>query len=81
MWGKLYPAESKSRRVIDYIVNSYFLVNLADNNFPGNCLWQVLERMNEVREQRLSAEGRDLQSDATDTSKVTTSCTCNIARE
>merc|ERR1712150_356983 len=45
-WGKLYEPESESRKIIDKISTSYYLVNMVDNDFPlGNCLWNVLEDM------------------------------------
>ena len=44
VWGKLYDPESQSRKVIDHIATSYYLVNLVDNDFPkGNCIWNLLE--------------------------------------
>ena len=54
-WGNLYDPESKSRKVIEKIASSYYLVNLVDNDFArGNCLWNLIEdaidrtRLNEV---------------------------------
>jgi len=45
-WGKLYDAESTSRKIIEDISETYYLVNLVDNDFPkGNCLWEVMEDM------------------------------------
>ena len=45
-WAKLYEEESTSRKIIDDISKSYYLVNLVDNDFPkGNCLWNALEDM------------------------------------
>lgn len=45
-WGKLYEPDSGSRKIIDSITESYYLVNLVDNDFPkGNCLWEVMEDM------------------------------------
>jgi len=45
-WGKLYEPDSASRKIIDGISESYYLVNLVDNDFPkGNCLWEVMEDM------------------------------------
>ncbi|XP_055345441.1 methylenetetrahydrofolate reductase (NADPH)-like [Paramacrobiotus metropolitanus] len=42
-WGHLYEPGSPSREVIDTIINSFFLVNLVDNDFPAsNCLWDLL---------------------------------------
>ena len=45
-WGKLYDAESVSRKIITNIADSYLLVNLVDNDFPkGNCLFDIIEDM------------------------------------
>jgi len=45
-WGKLYDEDSTSRKIIEDISESYYLVNLVDNDFPkGNCLWEVMEDM------------------------------------
>jgi len=45
-WAKLYEPDSVSRKIIDGITESYYLVNLVDNDFPkGNCLWEVMEDM------------------------------------
>ena len=45
-WGKLYDEGSRSREVIDNIANTYYLVNLVDNEFPKECcLWEILERV------------------------------------
>jgi methylenetetrahydrofolate reductase (NADPH) len=45
-WGKLYEPDSESRKIVDGISESYYLVNLVDNDFPkGNCLWEVMEDM------------------------------------
>ncbi|CAF1203890.1 unnamed protein product [Rotaria sordida] len=49
-WGKLYEQESCSRAIIDKIANTYFLVNLVDNDYPqGSCLWQILDSMFEYQ--------------------------------
>ena len=48
MWGSLYPIGSKSRAIIDGIQNTYYLVNLVDNDYvAGNCLFRLLERTGE----------------------------------
>ncbi len=45
-WAKLYDPDSESRRVLENIRTTYYLVNLVDNDFPkGNCLWNVLDDM------------------------------------
>jgi len=44
VWGNLYEAESKSRKVIDHIATNYYLINLVDNDFAkGNCIWNLLD--------------------------------------
>ncbi|KAG1655790.1 Methylenetetrahydrofolate reductase [Nymphon striatum] len=51
-WGKLYPEESPSRKLIKHVTESYYLVNLVDNNYPeDSCLWNVLDAMFEKRKQ------------------------------
>lgn len=43
-WGSLYPPQSQSRAIITDIQDSYYLINLVDNDFVrGNCLWQLIE--------------------------------------
>ncbi len=45
-WGKLYDPSSHSYSIIDQISNTYYLVNLVDNDYPQNsCLWAVLDAM------------------------------------
>ncbi|RWS21076.1 methylenetetrahydrofolate reductase-like isoform X5, partial [Leptotrombidium deliense] len=45
-WAKLYEEESKSKRLLEYISNDYFLVYLIDNNFPNECcFWKLLEEV------------------------------------
>jgi methylenetetrahydrofolate reductase (NADPH) len=45
-WAKIYEPDSESRKVIEKISESYYLINMVDNDFPlGNCLWNVLEDM------------------------------------
>jgi len=45
-WAKLYEPDSESSKIINGIAESYYLVNLVDNDFPtGNCLWEVMEDM------------------------------------
>ncbi|CAG7828543.1 unnamed protein product [Allacma fusca] len=42
-WAKLYEDGSKSQQVIENIANTYYLVNLVDNDFPKDtCLWELL---------------------------------------
>lgn len=45
-WGSLYPENSDSRKMINHIHDSHYLVNLVDNDFPKeSCLWEIVERM------------------------------------
>ncbi len=45
-WAKFYEEGSVPRKVLDHIRDTYYLVNLVDNDFPrGNCLWNVLDDM------------------------------------
>ncbi|CAF3418989.1 unnamed protein product [Rotaria socialis] len=49
-WGKLYEPESRSHAIIEKIANTYFLVNLVDNDYPqGSCLWTILDSMFEYQ--------------------------------
>ena len=42
-WGNIYPANSPSRKLIETFSNTYFLVNLVDNDYvQGNCLFEVV---------------------------------------
>ena len=48
-WGSLYPEGSESRRIITQIQNTYYLVNLVDNDFVrGNKLFSVIDEAFEV---------------------------------
>lgn len=43
-WGSLYPEGSESRRIITQIQNTYYLVNLVDNDFVrGNKLFDLID--------------------------------------
>lgn len=45
-WGKLYPEGSPSRDVLTRISETYYLVNLVDNDYPKeSCLWDLLNAM------------------------------------
>ncbi|XP_074626835.1 methylenetetrahydrofolate reductase (NADPH)-like isoform X1 [Acropora palmata] len=42
-WGSIYPESSKSREIIDTIHDTYYLVNLVDNDYvAGNRLFDIL---------------------------------------
>ncbi|XP_077997993.1 methylenetetrahydrofolate reductase (NADPH)-like [Glandiceps talaboti] len=58
-WGNLYPEDSDSRQIINYIYDKYYLVNLVDNNFPEeNILWEVIDKMLERKTKRVQLEDR-----------------------
>lgn len=60
-WGNLYPEGSQSRKIIDHIFDSYYLVNLVDNDFPkDSCLWRIVEQMLEAGRQTSSVEEMDV---------------------
>ena len=43
-WGSIYPEKSKSREIIDMIHDTYYLVNLVDNDYvAGNKLFDILD--------------------------------------
>ena len=45
-WGDLYPEGSTSWHVIQFIHDTYYLVNLVDNDYvKGNVLFEIIERM------------------------------------
>lgn len=54
-WGKLYSEDSESYKLIQYICNNYYLVNLVDNDYvKDSCLWDILEAMFDQRLQSSS---------------------------
>ncbi|KAJ8319772.1 hypothetical protein KUTeg_001359 [Tegillarca granosa] len=60
-WGKLYDEGSNSRQILDKIHDTYYLVNLVDNEFPKeSCLWEIVEKMLE-----LTASGGVSEEDVT----------------
>lgn len=45
-WSSLYEEGSGSRKVLNHIRDSYYLVNLVDNDYANDCcLWPLLKRM------------------------------------
>ncbi|KAJ7393504.1 hypothetical protein OS493_006488 [Desmophyllum pertusum] len=43
-WGRIYPEKSKSRELIHTIHDTYYLVNLVDNDYvAGNRLFDILD--------------------------------------
>jgi len=48
-WASLYEENSTSREVITGISDTYYLVNLVDNDFPyPTVLWEILDEMIEL---------------------------------
>jgi len=44
-WGHNYPEDSESRKLIDSIHDTWYLVNLVDNDFVmGESLWEALNK-------------------------------------
>ena len=44
-WRSLYAEGSKSRRIITQVQNTYYLVNLVDNDFVrGNKLFDLIDK-------------------------------------
>jgi len=43
-WGSIYPEKSTSREIIDAIHDTYYLINLVDNDYvAGNRLFDILD--------------------------------------
>lgn len=48
-WSSLYQEGSGSRTLLNHIRDSYYLVNLVDNDYVNHCcLWPLLRRMLET---------------------------------
>ena len=46
MWGCLYSPGSLSREIIAQIQNTYYLVNLVDNDYvSGSCLFKMIQKV------------------------------------
>ena len=51
-WRKLYEEESTSWKVIDEVCNTYYLVNLVDNDFvDGKAIYKILSKVLEYRDE------------------------------
>jgi len=56
-WASIYPAESPSRRLIEEIHSTWYLVNVVDNNFmSGNLFGILISAVSPVCE--VSSQGR-----------------------
>jgi len=43
-WGRIYPEKSKAREIIHTIHDTYYLINLVDNDYvAGNKLFDILD--------------------------------------
>ncbi|XP_038074265.1 methylenetetrahydrofolate reductase-like [Patiria miniata] len=66
-WGHIYPDNSPSRQIIDHIHNTFYLVNLLNNDYIKDdfLIFEVLEKMLARREQRRreETEGPDLDEE------------------
>jgi len=61
-WACLYNDESKSAELIYDIHNTYYLVNVVDNNFVNGDLFEVFESINVKYPESSSSEGTSLGS-------------------
>eukprot|EP01116_Phalansterium_solitarium_P003876 TRINITY_DN14707_c0_g1_i1.p1 TRINITY_DN14707_c0_g1~~TRINITY_DN14707_c0_g1_i1.p1 ORF type:complete len:591 (-),score=263.10 TRINITY_DN14707_c0_g1_i1:551-2323(-) len=52
LWGKLYDEGSQSRDVIDRMVNSYYLVNVVDNNFVSGDIFAVFDAIQKLKQKQ-----------------------------
>jgi len=48
-WVSLYDEESSSRRLLDRIIGSYFLVNVVDNNFINGDIFAIFNAISNTR--------------------------------
>ena len=56
-WGRLFKEGSQSRQIINHIHDTYYLVNLVDNDFvKGNILFEIIEKMLARREVKKATE-------------------------
>ena len=67
-WGNLYPVGSKSQKMIEHFQNTYYLVNLVDNDYvQGNVLFKVvndvLERMGKPRRTKTPSPATEEEGD------------------
>lgn len=69
-WAKLYPEGSASRELLHHISDTYYLVNLVDNDYPKeSCLWDLLNTMFAQRE--LDRQSDFIQHDLDEMDKLT----------
>ncbi|XP_020914597.1 methylenetetrahydrofolate reductase isoform X4 [Exaiptasia diaphana] len=59
-WGRLYPEGSKSRDIINSIHDTYYLVNLVDNDYiAGNSLFDIINNVIEIVNERNGDHDRE----------------------
>jgi methylenetetrahydrofolate reductase (NADPH) len=52
-WRSLYDENTKSRQIIQHIIDTYCLINLVDNDYPkDSCLFDVIHKTLALREAR-----------------------------
>lgn len=44
-WGASYPDESESKKLLQMIHDTYFLVNVVDNNFIDGNIWKMFDQL------------------------------------
>lgn len=49
-WANEYPEGSESRTVLDSVVNTFYLVNIVDNNYVDGDLFQIFVQLTTQRD-------------------------------
>lgn len=44
-WGEIYPEGSESRKLIDHIHDTFFLVNIVDNDYINGNIMSIFDEM------------------------------------
>ncbi len=45
MWGELYPTGSRSRELLEHVQDTFYLVNVVDNDFVNGDIWTLLDEI------------------------------------
>jgi methylenetetrahydrofolate reductase (NADPH) len=45
LWGAMYPKNSVSRRLLESIHDTYYLVNVVDNDYINGDIWSIFEQV------------------------------------
>jgi len=48
-WASIYEKDSDSRGIIDVIHDTFFLVNIVDNDFVGGNIYKIFEDVIEMK--------------------------------